>query len=187
MTDSPRPPVKPYRVLKSHVFSLDLLDESEWNEEIELVDAKAFAAQVEALQGEVENLALNLKATIEQRDALKEDLDRLTRGTWSMEIARRSKMTLDLRTERDALQAKLAELTAVIERGEERVAKLEARPNSEAALKEARGLLERFCKWVEGYRDPNVASGTSIIGLSNEARAYLDAYLDRTARGDPQA
>ena len=41
--------------------------------------------------------------------ALKNDLDRLTRGTWSLEIARRSLMTADLRAELAAAKEALRE------------------------------------------------------------------------------
>ena len=61
--------------------------------------------------------------------ALKNDLDRLTRGTWSLEIARRSLMTADLRAElaaakealRQTTRAQAAEIAAL----RDRIAELE--------------------------------------------------------------
>ncbi len=66
------------------------------------------AARLKELEADVQHLqsALNdcLDSTIER---LKQDLDRLSRGTWSIEIARQSKIASELRAEVERLRKAL--------------------------------------------------------------------------------
>jgi len=58
---------------------------------------------------QLDDMAEHIIAQAAEIAALKNDLDRLTRGTWSLEIARRSLMTADLRAELAAAKEALRE------------------------------------------------------------------------------
>lgn len=62
------------------------------------------------------DLHYNEDAVVAQVERLKQDLDRLSRGTWSIEIARQSKIASELRAEVERLRAQQAELLEALER-----------------------------------------------------------------------